>query len=136
MTLIRIPNEEDTRSLESVQLRIRDVLDFGDRREFVCGINPSEEYPITTISRRGRIKPEVYFQFKKYAINPWLHWLLTQDGREVRKMSGDRLYEEIDAALKGVGITNETESDTIERNWRENQKGLKVLTDFLASSSV
>tara|TARA_Y100000034_G_scaffold19272_2_gene21721 strand:- start:9936 stop:10253 length:318 start_codon:yes stop_codon:yes gene_type:complete len=64
-TITRYVDKEDFRPM--MRALPRDILDFGERKEFVFGIHlcPMDDFPINTLYRRN----DKTIHFKKYGLN-------------------------------------------------------------------
>jgi hypothetical protein len=108
-------------------LKKNDIVDWGNRRDLIINECNSHEYPLTAIRRIGELPEKVSFQIVHYRVEPVFKEDLQFYFGPVIRAEQRELYQRAEKRMTAAGITNTTEAQTIQDDWRRAKGELNLL---------
>ncbi|MBP7708160.1 hypothetical protein KA107_00620 [Candidatus Pacearchaeota archaeon] len=107
-----------------------DIIDWGDRRDLILEKKESGSYPIVGVRMVGDQDRRIAFQIIKYQVCPQFHdSLVDRRGLLIRREDSGQ-HSLIGTKMRIYGITFQTESVAIQKDWEEIEFANKTLDAF------
>jgi hypothetical protein len=109
------------------------ILRWQGRRDLIIDECNSQEYPLTALRRIGEQSGIVSFQVVHYRVEPtFKDDLLFYFGKVIRARDNEFLYARTEKKMAQAVITNQTETLSIQDDWRRAKAELNLI-DILNS---